>query len=242
MNRTIVAAALGATAFAGAALAWRRSRQDELLRMIDSSNVIPIITPVIEIPTAEYVLSRMEHMPLDDVTLVLHTEGGCVTSCVMIADALRRFTRSTAIVPYMAISGGTLIALNAKKLAMGRNAVLSAVDPQIFGQRARHIPEADEDGLHPLAQEYDSAVSQYLRITLTDRLQGHADPAALDRAMAVFMGEHAPHAWPIKATDLARLGLPVEAAGRQWAGLVDEYRLAIELRRGLALRGGRGRR
>jgi membrane-bound ClpP family serine protease len=242
MNRTIVAAALGATAFAGAALAWRRSRQQELLQRIESSNVIPIITPVIEIPTAEYVLSRMEHMPLDDVTLVLHTEGGCVTSCVMIADALRKFTRSTAIVPYMAISGGTLIALNAKKLAMGRNAVLSAVDPQIFGQRARHIPEADEDGLHPLAQEYDSAVSQYLRTTLTDRLRDHPDPKALDRAMSVFMGENAPHAWPIKVTDLARLGLPVETTSRQWAGLVDEYRLAIDLRTGLALRGGRCRR
>lgn len=242
MNRTIVAAALGATAFAGAALAFRRGRRDEFWRKIEASTVIPIITPVIEVPTAEYVLSRMEHMPLDDVTLVLHTEGGCVTSCVMIADALRRFTRSTAIVPYMAISGGTLIALNAKKLAMGRNAVLSAVDPQIFGQRARHIPEADEDGLHPLAQEYDSAVSQYLRATLTDRLLGLADPAALERAMAVFMGEHAPHAWPIKMPDLQRLGFLVESAGREWAGFVDEYRRAIDARARLALRGGQCRR
>ena len=242
MNRTLVAAALGATAFAGAALMWRRGQQHELLQRIETSNVIPIITPVIEIPTAEYVLSRMEHMPLDDVTLVLHTEGGCVTSCVMIADALRRFTRSTAVVPYMAISGGTLIALNAKKLAMGRNAVLSAVDPQIFGQRARHIPEQDEDGLHPLAQEYDSAVSEYLRATLTDRLRDHADPRALDRAMSVFMGEHAPHAWPIKSPDLQRLGLSVDAAGREWAGFVDEYRRVIDARMGLALRAGRCRR
>jgi membrane-bound ClpP family serine protease len=240
MNRTLVAAALGATAFAGAAFAWRKGRRDELWRRIEASTVIPIITPVIEIPTAEYVLSRMEHMPLDDVTLVLHTEGGCVTSCVMIADALRRFTRSTAVVPYMAISGGTLIALNAKKLEMGRNAVLSAVDPQIFGQRARHIPEEDEDGLHPLAQEYDSAVSEYLRSTLTDRLRGH--PAALARAMTVFMGENVPHAWPIKMPDLQRLGLPVEPAGREWAGFVDEYRRALDERAALALRGGRCRR
>ena len=241
MNRTLVAAALGATAFAGAAFAWRKGRRDELWRRIEASTVIPIITPVIEIPTAEYVLSRMEHMPLDDVTLVLHTEGGCVTSCVMIADALRRFTRSTAVVPYMAISGGTLIALNAKKLAMGRNAVLSAVDPQIFGQRARHIPEEDEDGLHPLAQEYDSAVSEYLRTTLEARLGG-PDPAGLARAMSVFMGEQAPHAWPIKMTEIERLGLPVEPAGRDWARFVDEYRRAIDARASLALRGGWCRR
>ena len=232
MNRSLVAAALGATAFAGAALAWRKGQRDELWRRIEASTVIPIIAPVIEIPTAEYVLSRMEHMPLDDVTLVLHTEGGCVTSCVMIADALRKFTRSTAIVPYMAISGGTLIALNAKKLAMGRNAVLSAVDPQIFGQRARHIPEEDEDGLHPLAQEYDSAVNDYLRDTLRDRL-GVADRGALGRAMDVFMGMKAPHAWPIKFAEIRELGLPVGLAEPTWARLVDTYRNARELRRSL---------
>ena len=241
MNRTVVAAALGGVAAASAALVWRQSRKDAIWRRIEESAVIPIITPVIEIPTAEYVLSRMEHMPLDEVTLVLHTEGGCVTSCVMIADALRRFTRSTAVVPYMAISGGTLIALNAKKLTMGRNAVLSAVDPQIFGQRARHIPEEDEDGFYPLAQEYDTAVSGYLRASLESHL-GRSDPGALERAMAVFMGEGAPHAWPIKAPELQRLGLPVEPAGREWAGFVDAYRRAIDVRADLALRVGRCRR
>ena len=98
-------------------------------------------------------------LPLDDVTLVLHTEGGCVTSCVMIADALRRFTRSTAIVPYMAISGGTLIALSATRLEMGGRASLSAVDPQIMGQRVKHLAEAkDKPSIAALAREYDVAM------------------------------------------------------------------------------------
>lgn len=242
MNRsTLVGAALGASLLGVGWALRRQQRSDDHWERIENSTVIPIITPVIEIPTAEYVLSRMEHMPLDDVTLVLHTEGGCVTSCVMIADALRKFTRSTAVVPYMAISGGTLIALNAKTLLMGRNAALSAVDPQIFGQRARHIPEDDEDGFYPLAQEYDSAVSRFLREALQQRL-GRSDPGSLDRAMAVFMGEGAPHAWPIKAAELQRLGLLVEPAGSEWARFVDSYRQAIEVRADLALRVGRCRR
>lgn len=242
MNRTaLVGAALGASLLGvGWALRRQQTGGDNWER-IENSSVIPIITPVIEIPTAEYVLSRMEHMPLDEVTLVLHTEGGCVTSCVMIADALRKFARSTAVVPYMAISGGTLIALNAKTLSMGRNAALSAVDPQIFGQRARHIPEDDEDGFYPLAQEYDSAVSRFLRETLQQRL-GRSDPGTLDRAMAVFMGEGTPHAWPIKAADLLRLGLQVDPSGSDWARFVDSYKEAIDSRADLALRVGHCRR
>lgn len=223
MNKiAIITAALGASAL-GVSWALRRKPGEDLMRRIEGTTVIPIVTPVIEIPTAEYVLSRMEQMPLDDVTVVLHTEGGCVTSCVMIADALRKFTRSTAIVPYMAISGGTLIALNAKNLKMGRNAALSAVDPQIFGQRARHIPEKDEDGFYPLAQEYDSAVSGFLQQTLRDRLQS-ADRAAFSRAMEVFMGMKAPHAWPIKLHEIRDLGLPVDLAEPTWARFVDSYR------------------
>lgn len=225
---TIFTAALGASALLGVNWAMNRRQADAALR--ESSTVIPIITPVIEIDTAEYVLSRMEHMPLDDVTVVLHTEGGCVTACVMIADALRKFTRSCAVVPYMALSGGTLIALNAKSLKIGRNAALSAVDPQIFGQRARHIPEENEDGFYPLAQEYDNAVSAFLRTTLRARL-GNADREVLGRAMEVFMGMKVPHAWPIKLPEIRRLGLPAEMADSTWARYVDTYRHAVPPRR-----------
>jgi hypothetical protein len=62
-----------------------------------------MVSPVITVEMAEHVLSHMEHLPPDEVTLVLHTDGGEVTACVLIADALRKFTRSTAIVPYMAL-------------------------------------------------------------------------------------------------------------------------------------------
>lgn len=77
--------------------------------------IIPIITPVIDMGIAEDVLEAMAHLGGDEVTLVLHTSGGCVASCVLIANALREFRHSTAIVPYMAMSGGTLIALNASQ-------------------------------------------------------------------------------------------------------------------------------
>lgn len=225
MSRSPVLRSALASAFIGGTLSWifDRARSPRPPR-----HVIPIVTPVITMRFAEDILERMEHVGGDEVYLVLHTDGGEIAACVLIADALRRFERSTAVVPYMAFSGGTMLALNAKRLRLGKNAALSAVDPLIYGQRARHItPKQDRDPnpLHPLAAEYSVAVEGYLRQTLTARLAG-APSAAVERAMGVFMGEAAPHAWPIHAAQLEALGIPVEPAEPAWASLVDDERRA----------------
>ncbi|MCY1065143.1 hypothetical protein OV090_10245 [Nannocystis sp. RBIL2] len=83
----------------------------------------------IDLRIADYLLARLERIRGDEVTVVLPTPGGYATSSVMIANALGRFPRSTAVVPYMALSGGPLIALGAREIAIGRCAALSAVDP-----------------------------------------------------------------------------------------------------------------
>ena len=155
MNRSILVTALAAgSALAGAGYWLSRRPSPRAL----PSTVIPIIVPVIDLGFAEDVLEAMEHLRGDEVTLVLHTLGGCVTSCVMIANALRQFERSTAIVPYLAISGGTLIALNAQHLQMGRSAALSAVDPIVEGQRVKHLPEDDsKQPANARAREYEAA-------------------------------------------------------------------------------------
>ncbi|MFY0531698.1 SDH family Clp fold serine proteinase [Nannocystis pusilla] len=216
----LVTALITGSALVGAGyILTRRPRQQAL-----TSSVVPIVTPVIDIGIAEDVLAAMERLPKDEVTVVLHTSGGCVASCVMIANALREFEKSTAIVPYMAISGGTMIALNATQLQMGGSASLSAVDPIIAGQRARHLPEDDKSmGLHALGQEYEAAIGEYIRETLAARLPG-ASEAKLERAFKVFMGEAAPHEWPIRRPQVQALGLPVSPATRTWAEMVDAYR------------------
>ena len=224
MNRAVVTALVATTALVGAGYVLRRRAAQEA----PPSRVIPIITPVIDLGVAEDVLSAMERLPDDDVTVVLHTAGGCVTSCVLIANALRQFKRSRAIVPFLAISGGTLIALNARTLEMGRNASLSAVDPIVLGQRARHIRDlgvtAEEpESLHALAREYELAMEKYVRGTLAARLPA-GDPAALEQAVRVFMGEHGPHEWPIRRSQVESLGIAVESAAGMWSEYVDAYR------------------
>lgn len=218
---TLITSLAAATAFAGAA--YYISRQGRTALAEDRS-VIPIITPVIDLAVADYVLARIEHLPSDEVTVILHTPGGCVTSCVLIADALALVPRSTAIVPYMAMSGGTLIALSATEIAMGRNAALSAVDPVVFGKRAKHIEVGDEDGLHATAREYEEAMKAHLQETLRARLLASKGEAAVERAMDVFMGVDAPHEWPIHLPALKELGLPVRPSERRWAEYVDARR------------------
>jgi membrane-bound ClpP family serine protease len=221
MNRTTLAAVLlTGSALVGANYLMRRRTRPQAL----PSQVIPIITPVIDMGIAEDVLEAMAQLDGGEVTLVLHTSGGCVASCVLIANALREFRVSRAIVPYMAMSGGTLIALNADVLEMGASASLSAVDPVIGGIRARHLQADDKDpSLKALASEYATAIGKYLHETIKARLE-YADEDAIERAYDVFIGEHAPHEWPIRRPEVAALGFPVGPAKRSWGMMVDAYR------------------
>jgi len=217
---TTIAALLTGSALVGAGYLMRRRVKPQALQ---PSNVIPIITPVIDFGVAEDVLEAMAQLDGGEVTLVLHTPGGCVTSCVLIANALREFRVSKAVVPYMALSGGTLIALNADLLEMGASASLSAVDPVIGGIRARHLHDDKETGVKNLASEYETAIAGYLLETLRSRLP-YADDETLSRAVSTFMGEQAPHEWPIRRPDVINLGLPVKPATRSWGTMVDAYR------------------
>src|SRR5690606_6262234 len=138
---------------------------------------------------------------------LLHTFGGDVASCIQIADALRKFRRSTAIVPYMAASGGTLIALNATRLEMGRNASLTAVDPIIRGRRGKNLPDTETwAGTRADAKEYETAIRAYLRQSPAARLPEASDDK-IAAAMDVFMGKDAPHEWPIRPAEIAALGI-----------------------------------
>lgn len=219
----ITTAAAGAMLLGAGCYLMRREEAGRTVR-VSGSPVIPIISPVIDLRMAEAVLEVMEHLAGDEVTVLLHTQGGCVASCVLISNALRQYSNSTAVVPYMAISGGTMIALNASRLEMGRNAALSAVDPIISGMRARHLRvEKNDGGLGELAKEYHSAITRYLRETLEARMPD-ASQEQLARAMEVLMGENSPHEWPIRMPEVNQLGIRVAPMAGVWASRVDAYR------------------
>jgi len=90
----------------------------------------------INIEDTEHVLMRIRQTS-EDVDLILHTPGGFVLASEMIAMAVKNHpAKVTVIIPFYAMSGGTLIALAADEIMMEKDSVLGPVDPQIGGMPA----------------------------------------------------------------------------------------------------------
>lgn len=75
--------------------------------------------------------------------LFLHTPGGDTAATESLVDYLRSMFDSDirAIVPQIAMSAGTMIALSAKEVVMGKHSSLGPIDPQIGGIAAHGILE-----------------------------------------------------------------------------------------------------
>jgi pimeloyl-ACP methyl ester carboxylesterase len=69
--------------------------------------------------------------PDGPIVIILHTLGGPSLATEFIAAALKRHKgRVLAFVPYVAMSGGTLVALAADQIHLGSNAALGPIDTQ----------------------------------------------------------------------------------------------------------------
>jgi len=75
--------------------------------------------------------------------LVLHTPGGDMAATESLVDYLRSMfgTDIRAIVPQIAMSGGTMIACACKEIVMGKESSIGPIDPQIGGIPAHGIIE-----------------------------------------------------------------------------------------------------
>lgn len=75
--------------------------------------------------------------------LVLHTPGGDIAATESLVDYLRQKfgTNIRAVVPQLALSAGTMIALSCGEIIMGRHSSLGPIDPQIGGVSAHGILE-----------------------------------------------------------------------------------------------------
>jgi hypothetical protein len=78
--------------------------------------------------------------------LVLHTPGGDTAATESLVDYLRTMfgTNIRAIIPQIAMSAGTMIALSAKEVLMGKHSNLGPIDPQLGGRPAHGIMEEFE--------------------------------------------------------------------------------------------------
>ena len=75
--------------------------------------------------------------------LILHTPGGHLAATESLVDYLRSMfgTNIRAIVPQIALSAGTLIALACEQIVMGKHSSLGPIDPQVADVAAHGIIE-----------------------------------------------------------------------------------------------------
>lgn len=75
--------------------------------------------------------------------LILHTPGGSVSATESIIDYLHAIFGDDirAIIPQMAMSGGTMIACSCKEILMGKHSSLGPADPQVYGIPAKTVIE-----------------------------------------------------------------------------------------------------
>ncbi len=75
------------------------------------------------------------------LAIFLYTPGGDALAAYGIANLVRQFTDSySVIVPYKALSAGTLITLGANKIFMTRGGLLSPVDPSVTTPLGPRVP------------------------------------------------------------------------------------------------------
>lgn len=95
--------------------------------------------------------------PTTPIDVVLHTPGGLVLAALQIARALDRHpAKVTVLVPHLAMSGGTLIAMAANEIIISPHAVLGPIDPQIGSFPAASLMKVVAD--KPIAEIDDQTL------------------------------------------------------------------------------------
>ena len=106
------------------------------------------------LPLLSSLLSRLEEIQ-ERVALFLYTPGGDTIAAWGMVNLLRQYGKKFAVViPFRALSAGTLIALGADEIYLGRHGFLSPIDPSVASP-FNPVPE----GLNPQAPRQLLAVS-----------------------------------------------------------------------------------
>jgi len=197
----------------------RGSRVITLIHRQESVSFLGIpISRYINIEDSEQVLRAIRQTDDDTpIDLIVHTPGGLVLAAEQIALALvRHKAKVTVFVPHYAMSGGTLLALAADEIVMDENAVLGPVDPQIGSYPAASILsvlerkpiEAIDDETLILADIAKKAANQ-VRETVFNILKENLPEERAEELADFFTRGYFTHDYPLSATKLKALGLPV---------------------------------
>jgi len=170
----------------------------------------------ITIEDSEFILMRIRETPTErPLDLIVHTPGGVALAAEMIAMALAHHRgKITVMVPFYAMSGGTLIALASDEIRMESYSVLGPVDPQIAGWPSGPLMrvlgqkqiEAIQDQTIVLADIAKMAVENmkgFVRWLLREKMA----EAQAEEVAEFLTGGYLTHDTPITMAVARRLGL-----------------------------------
>jgi hypothetical protein len=198
--------------------ALERDRGTKVITLIHRRELWDEKSPYITVEDSEFVLAQITHTPRDrPIDLVLHTPGGLALASEMIAMALRRHSAPvTVIVPFYAMSGGTLIALAADEIRMAPYSVLGPVDPQVYGVpaavllrvlAARALGTVSDDLL--VKAEVARLAMQNVQGFVYRLLEGRYPPEVARVTAEFLTGGYVAHDTPITLEVMASLGVHV---------------------------------
>ena len=146
------------------------------------------------------------------VDILIHSPGGVLTPCYMVARFLAHCMSSwTALVPRLAASGATLITLGAHDIVMSHGAQLGPLDPQVISKRPQKFFTSERQS--PLeALEWVSYVRELTFSSMDTSMhellrQGVAPQRALESSIEIATRVARPLLERIEPYDLAALRL-----------------------------------
>lgn len=97
--------------------------------------------PEIVLEDSEVILQQIRETPPDKpIDFIIHTEGGLAFAADLIAMALRYHkSKVTVMVPFYALSDGTLICLSADEIMMEKTSILAPVEPLVDDMPANWV-------------------------------------------------------------------------------------------------------
>ncbi|WP_164928977.1 SDH family Clp fold serine proteinase [Gloeobacter violaceus] len=157
----------------------------------------------------------------DNVDLLIHTPGGVVDACEQIISVLKLRLPGgyRVVIPGMAKSAGTVVALSATQIVMGVNSELGPIDPQFGGVPAEFIAN-DPEAPHQVQQIAQSAIlrmRKMAKFVLETGMLHDQTPDKIDEVVVQLSSaqSYLSHGAVINAVEAEELGLNINYLGPQ---------------------------
>lgn len=104
--------------------------------------------------------------PTQRISLLLHTNGGNTAAAWRLVNLIKTFCEEfEVLIPYKAMSAGTLISLGAQRIVMSKQAALGPIDPSLLHPLGPQVPNGNQLARLPVSVE---AVRGYMDAATKD--------------------------------------------------------------------------